>query len=57
MGNMGPLMAPKIPAAVSSTFKINKVIPEDILENLIKDFKELKVELIALRRDQRPNTS
>ena len=55
--DMGPLMAPKILAVVPSTSKINKVIPEDIFEDLIKDFKKLKVELIALRKDQRPNTS
>ena len=54
---MGPLMASKTSAAVPSTSKINKVIPEDTLEDLIKSFKELKVKLTALRRDQRPNTS
>ena len=49
--DMGLQMAPKIPAATLSTSKINKVIPEDTLEDLIKGFKELKVELTALRRD------
>ena len=53
--DMDLLMAPKTPAAIPSTSKINKVIPKDILENLIKDFKELKVELTILRKNQRPN--
>ena len=55
--DMGPLMAPKTPATIPSTSKINKVIPEDTLEDVIKGFKELKVELTALRRDQKPNPS
>ena len=45
------------PRKVSSTFKINKVIHDKTLEDLIKDFKELKVELTALRKNQRSNTS
>ena len=54
---MGPLMALKTPTVVPSTSKINKVISENTVENLIKGFKELKVKLIALKRDQNPNTS
>ena len=50
--DVGPILAPKVPAVVLFTSRINKVVPEDILENLIKDFKELKVELTALRRNQ-----
>ena len=50
---MGSLMVLKILVAIPSISKINKVILEDTL----KDFKELKIELTALRRDQRPNTS
>ena len=49
--DMGPLMAPKIPAAAPSTSKINKVIPEDTLEDRIKGFKKLKVKLTTLRKD------
>ena len=45
------LMAPKTPIATPSTSKINKMILEDTLEDLIKGFKELKVELTVLRRD------
>ena len=55
--DMDPLMAPKTLAAAPSTSKINKVIPDDILEDLIKDFKKLKVELTTLKKDQRSNTS
>ena len=44
-------MAPKILIAIPSTSKINKVILKDILKNLIKDFKELKVEMSALKRN------
>ena len=51
---MGPIIAPKTPATAPFTSKINKVIPENTLEDLIK---VLKVELTTLRRDQRPNTS
>ena len=54
---MGLLMAPKIPTSAPSMFKIDKVIPEDTLKDLIKGFKELKVEMSVLRKDQRPNTS
>ena len=45
-------MAPRAPATVPSTSKTNKGIPEDTLEDLIKGFKELRVEMSALRRDQ-----
>ena len=55
--DMEPVMAPRAPATVPSTSKTNKGIPEDTLEDLIKGFKELKVEMSALRRDQRPKTS
>ena len=50
-------MALRALAATPSTSKISKVIPKDTLEDLIKGFKELKVEMNALRRDQRPKTS
>ena len=55
--DVGPILAPKALAIVPSISRINKVIPKDTLENLIKGFKELKVELTALRRNQGPNTS
>ena len=55
--DMEPVMAPKAPAIVSSTSKTSKSIPEDTLENLIKGFKKLRVEMSILRRDQRPKTS
>ena len=53
----GPILAPKAPAVAPSTSRSNKVVPEDTLEDLIKGFKELKVELTALRRNQGPSTS
>ena len=43
--NMGLLMAPKTSAVAPSTSKINKVILEDTLENLIKNFKKLKMKM------------
>jgi hypothetical protein len=55
--DVGPTLAPKAPVVAPSTSRINKVVPEDTLEDLIKDFKELKVELTALRRNQGPSTS
>jgi hypothetical protein len=55
--DMGPILAPKAPVVAPSTSRINKVVPEDTLEDLIKSFKELKVELAALRRNQGPSTS
>jgi hypothetical protein len=55
--DVGPILAPKTPAVVPSIFGINKVVPEDIVEDLIKDFKELKVKMSALRRNNGPNTS
>ena len=55
--DVDPILAPKARAIVPSTFRINKVVPEDILVDLIKGFKVLKVELTALRRNQGPNTS
>jgi hypothetical protein len=55
--DVGPIMVPKALATAPSTSKTNKVVPDDILEDLIKDFKELKVEMSALRRNQRPSTS
>jgi hypothetical protein len=54
--DVGPILAPKAPAVAPSISRINKVVPEDTLEDLIKGFKELKVELTALRRNQGPNT-
>jgi hypothetical protein len=55
--DIGTILAPKAPAVVPSISKITTVVPEDTLEDLIKDFKELKVELTALRRNQGPSTS
>jgi hypothetical protein len=55
--DVGPILAPKALVVVPSTSRINKVVPEDTLEDLIKGFKELKVELTALRRNQGPSTS
>jgi hypothetical protein len=55
--DVGPILAPKAPAIAPSTSKINKVVPEDILKDLIKGFKELKVEMSDLRRNQEPSTS
>jgi hypothetical protein len=55
--DVGPILAPKAPVVAPSTSRINKVVPEDTLEDLIKGFKELKVELTALRRNQGPSTS
>ena len=55
--DMELVMAPRAPAAVSFTSKSSKVIPEDSLEDLIKGFKELRVEVSALRRNHRPKTS
>lgn len=55
--DMGPILAPKAPGVASSTSKSNKAVPEDTLEDLIKGFKELKVEMSALRRNQGPSTS
>jgi hypothetical protein len=55
--DVGPILALKAPVVAPSTSKINKVVPEDILEDLIKGFKELKVELTTLRRNQGPSTS
>jgi hypothetical protein len=49
--DVGPIVAPKALTIIPSTLRINKVVPEDILEDLIKGFKELKVELTALRRN------
>ena len=43
--NMGLLMVPKTSAVAPSTSKINKVILEDTLENLIKNFKKLKMKM------------
>ena len=54
---MGSLISPKTLAAAPFTSKINKVIPKNTLKDLIKDFKELKVEMSALKRDQKPNIS
>jgi hypothetical protein len=55
--NVGPILAPKAPVVAPSTSRINKVVPEDTLEDLIKGFKELKVELTTLRKNQGPRTS
>jgi hypothetical protein len=55
--DVGPILAPKASVVAPSTSRINKVVPEDTLEDLIKGFKELKVELTALRRNQGPSTS
>ena len=55
--DMEPVMTPRAPTIVPSTSKISKVIPENTLEELIKGFKKLMVEMSALRRDQRPKTS
>jgi hypothetical protein len=55
--DVGPILTPKAPVVAPTTSRINKVVPEDSLENLIKAFKELKVELTALRRNQGPSTS
>jgi hypothetical protein len=55
--DVGPILAPKAPVLVPSTSRINKVVPEDTLEDLIKGFKDLKVELTALRRNQGPGLS
>jgi hypothetical protein len=49
--DVGPIVAPKALTIAPFTLRINKVVPEDILEDLIKGFKELKVELTALRRN------
>jgi hypothetical protein len=49
--DVSPILAPKALTIAPSTLRINKVVPEDILEDLIKGFKELKVELTALRRN------
>jgi hypothetical protein len=54
--DVGPILAPKAPVVAPSTSKINKVVLDDIVEDLIKGFKELKLELIALRRNQGPST-
>ena len=55
--DMEPVMAPRAPKIIPSTSKTNKGILEDTLEDLIKDFKELRIEMSALKRDQRPKTS
>jgi hypothetical protein len=55
--DVGPILDPKAHVVAPSTSRINKVVQEDTLEDLIKGFKELKVELTALRRNQGPSTS
>jgi hypothetical protein len=49
--DVGLILALKAPTVVPSTSRINKIVSEDTLEDLIKGFKELKVELTALRKN------
>ena len=49
--DMELVMVPRAPTAVPSISKISKVIPKHTLEDLIKGFKKLKVEMSALRRN------
>ena len=51
LADMEPVMAPRAPTTIPSTSKTSKVIPKDTLEDLIKGFKELRIEMSALRRD------
>ena len=51
--------APKVtttPTASPSTSKLAKPVDDDILEELIKGFKELKVEMSELRKAQASNS-
>ena len=49
--DVAPKMAPKTPPSSSR----EKVVDDGTLEELIKGIRELKVEMGALKRDQRPN--
>ena len=56
---MSVAKAPKVtatPTASSSTSKLAKPVDEDILEELIKGFKELKVEMSELRKARASNS-
>jgi hypothetical protein len=48
--DVGPILAPKAPIVAPSKSRINKEVSEDTLEDLIKGFKELKVELTTLKK-------